>query len=120
MSRASGHVLGAVTLRQFKITAPELATMGVSRMSNQIDIGVEQGLIGLDVDQKYITYIAQGKRLRYSDPEEKIRANAYLSLVLEYGYAPEQIDIEFTVPHRVPNIYTDIVVFAEKTRKATT
>jgi len=30
--------------------------------------------------------------------------------VLDYGYSPEQIGIEFTVPHRVPNIYADIVV----------
>ena len=86
-------------------------------MSNLMDIGVEKGLISLDADQKNIVYTAQGKRLRCTDPEEKVRANAYLSLVLYYGYSPEQISIEFTVPHRVPNIYADIVVFAEKTRK---
>jgi len=37
--------------------------------------------------------------------------------VLEYGYAPEQIDIEVTVEHRAPNIYTDIVVYANKSLK---
>jgi len=37
--------------------------------------------------------------------------------VLEYGYTAEQIDIEVTVPHRIPNIYADIVVYADKSLK---
>src|SRR5690606_15979219 len=37
--------------------------------------------------------------------------------VLEYGYAARQIDIEVAVEHRVPNIYADLVVYADQTLK---
>lgn len=86
-------------------------------MNKLIDQGFAKGLIAFDADQRNITYKTQNKRLRFSDPEEKVRANAYLSLVLEYGYTAEQIDIEVAVEHRVPNIYADIVVYADKTLK---
>lgn len=86
-------------------------------MNEFVSQGTAKGLIAFDAEQKNITYKAQNKRLRYSDPEEKVRANAYLSLVLDYGYVPEQIDIEVAVEHRVPNIYADIVVYADKSLK---
>lgn len=86
-------------------------------MENILQLGVTKGLIAFDADQKNITYKVQNKRLRFSDPEEKVRANAYLSLALEYGYAPEQIDIEVAIEHRIPNIYSDIVVYADKSLK---
>jgi len=86
-------------------------------MDNLIEKGIVQGLVTFDADNKNITYKVQNKRLRFSDPEERVRANAYLSLVLEYGYRAEQIDIEVAVEHRVPNIYSDIVVYADKTLK---
>lgn len=65
-------------------------------MNDLVQTGLTQKLISFDVDQKSITYVRQNKRLRFSDPEEKVRANAYLSLVFDYGYCPEQIDIEVT------------------------
>ena len=78
---------------------------------------VASGLLAFDDDQKTVTYVKQNKRLRWSDPEEKVRARSYASLVLEYGYKPDHIDIEVTVEHRVPNIYADIVVYADKALK---
>ncbi len=86
-------------------------------MNELIDKGVAEGLISFDAEQKNINYKIQNKRLRFNDPEEKVRAKAYLSLVLEYGYSPEQIDIEVAVEHRVPNIFSDIVVYADKSLK---
>ncbi len=86
-------------------------------MESQIERGVSKKLIAFDAEQKNITYRAQNKKFRFSDPEEKVRAEAYVSLILDYGYPPEQIDIEFTVPHRVPNIYADLVVFADRSLK---
>ena len=86
-------------------------------MDDLIDKGIAQKLIEFDSDQKNIRYTTQNKRLRYTDPEEKVRAKAYLSLVLEYGYTAGQIDIEVAVEHRVPNIYSDIVVYADNTLK---
>lgn len=86
-------------------------------MESQIERGVNKKLIAFDTEQKNITYRVQNKKFRFSDPEEKVRAEAYVSLVLDYGYPPEQIDIEFAVPHRVPNIYADLVVFADRSLK---
>lgn len=86
-------------------------------MNELIEKGLIKGLISFDAEQKNITYIRQNKRLRFTDPEEKVRANAYLSLVIDYGYNPEQIDIEVSVEHRVPTIFSDIVVYADKSLK---
>lgn len=86
-------------------------------MNELFDQGIQKSLIAFDAEQKNITYKVQNKRLRFNDPEEKVRANAYLSLVLEYGYTAEQIDVEVTVEHRIPNIYADIVVYADKSLK---
>jgi len=86
-------------------------------MNPLIDQGLAKGLIAFDAEQKNIVYKTPNKRLRYTDPEEKVRAAAYLSLVLDYGYSPEQIDIEVAVEHRVPNVFSDIVVYADKTLK---
>ena len=38
-------------------------------------------------------------------------------MVLEYGHTADHIDIEVAVEHRVPNIYADIVVYADKSLK---
>jgi type I restriction enzyme M protein len=86
-------------------------------MELQILRGENNNLIVFDDDQKNITYRNQNKKFRYSNPEEKVRMQAYVSLVLDYGYAPEQIDIEVSVEHRVPNIFADIVVYSDKTLK---
>lgn len=88
-------------------------------MNNKDLIGkaVEKGLLAFDDEQKNVTYVHQNKRLRWSDSEEKVRAQSFASLVLEYGYAARQIDIEVAVEHRVPNIYADIVVYADQSLK---
>lgn len=82
-----------------------------------IDKGIEQGHISFDEDQKYITYVAPGKRYRYADPEEQVRAESFLSLIFEYGYNPERISLEFTVPRRTPSDLADIVVFEDDDKK---
>lgn len=79
--------------------------------------GVTSNLVSFDTDKKNITYRHQNKKFRFSDPEEKVRMLAYASLVLDYGYSPDQIDIEVAIEHRVPNIYSDIVVYADKSLK---
>lgn len=82
-----------------------------------ISKAIATGLLAFDDEQKNVTYVHQNKRLRWSDTEEKVRAQSFASLVLEYGYAARQIDIEVAVEHRVPNIYADIVVYADQTLK---
>lgn len=57
-----------------------------------IEQGIEQGLIRFDEDKKNIYYIHQGdKRRNYNNPEEIVQAEAYLKLILTYGYSPARI-----------------------------
>lgn len=79
--------------------------------------GLDAKLIAIDADQKSVSYRAQNKKYRLSDPEEIVRAGAYVALILDYGYPADQLDIEFPVPHRVPSLTADIVVFKDRARK---
>jgi type I restriction enzyme M protein len=83
-----------------------------------IQRGIDANLISIDSEFKNVAYRAQNKKYRLSDPEEIVRAGAYVSLVLDYGYQAEQLDVEFPVPHRVPSLTADIVVFKDKARKS--
>jgi type I restriction enzyme M protein len=76
-----------------------------------INEGVNKGIIQFDEEGKYITYVAPEKKYRYADPEEKVRAETFCSLVLEYGYSPKRMSLELTVPRRTPSDLADIVIF---------
>ncbi len=52
----------------------------------------EQGYINIEEDR--ILYVHQGKTYNFKDPEEKVRCQAYLELIYEYGYSPQDIDFE--------------------------
>ncbi len=82
-----------------------------------IQRGIESQLISIDSDNKNVSYRAQNKKYRLSDPEEIVRAGAYVSLILDYDYPAEQLGIEYPVPHRVPSLTADIVVFKDKAHK---
>jgi type I restriction enzyme M protein len=84
---------------------------------NIIGKGIELGHVSFEDDDKYIIYQAQGKRYRFSDPEEQVRAETYLSLIIEYGYKPQRISLEFIVPKRTPSDLADIVVFEDDEKK---
>ncbi|NTS66163.1 restriction endonuclease subunit M [Sphingomonas sp. HHU CXW] len=86
------------------------------QVTDLIQRGIEAKLISIDVERKSILYRALNKKYRLSDPEELVRARAYVTLISEYGYPADQIDIEFPVPHRVPSLTADIVVFKDKAR----
>jgi len=77
-----------------------------------IEQGIEQGLIRFDEEKKNIYYIHQeNKRRNYNSPEEIVQAEAYLKLVLTYGYSPERI-IQFksvTMGSSVKEV--DIIVY---------
>lgn len=87
------------------------------RFKNELQRGIKANIVQLDDEEKYVAYVAQNKKFRLSDPEELVRAIAYVSLILDYGYSGDQIAVEFTVPHRIPNIHSDIVVFKDKAKK---
>ncbi|MDK9691000.1 MAG: N-6 DNA methylase [Azospira sp.] len=63
-----------------------------------------------------IRYVAVNHCEKWSDPEEKVRAAYYAELIYRYGYDPECIGVEITVPDRVPYDRADIVVFRDKAR----
>lgn len=63
-----------------------------------------------------IRYVAVNVSEKWSDPEEKVRAAYYAELIYRYGYAPECIGVEVTVPDRTPVDRADLVVFRDKAR----
>jgi type I restriction enzyme M protein len=75
--------------------------------------GIEKGLIAIDNDRKNIKYLQINKSYRFTDPEEEVRAETYLELILSYNYPHEKIDLEITVPRRTPSDLADIVVYAD-------
>ncbi|MGH8225369.1 MAG: restriction endonuclease subunit M [Gammaproteobacteria bacterium] len=65
-----------------------------------------------------IHYLAVGHSERWSDPEEKVRAEYWAELIYRYQYPPERIGIEVTVPDRTPRDSADLVVFNDDERKS--
>ena len=63
-----------------------------------------------------IRYIAVNVAEKWSDPEEKIRADYYAELIYRYGYTAECIGVEVTVPDRTPADRADLVIFRDKER----
>jgi type I restriction enzyme M protein len=82
-----------------------------------IDQGIAKGYIKFDDERKFITYVYPGKKYRYSDPEEKVRAEIFLQIIIEYGYNAKRIELELTVPRRTPSDSADIVIFSDDGKK---
>lgn len=81
---------------------------------------IADGFLRIDTTSKQprVLYTAVNRYERWSDPEEKVRAEFYAELIYRYGYGPEHIGIEITVPDRSPNDFADLVVFKDDARKA--
>src|SRR3990167_7611832 len=60
-----------------------------------------------------IVYVAVNRSERWSEPEEKVRAEFYAELIYRYGYSPDRIGVEITAPDRSPNDFADLVVFRD-------
>lgn len=65
-----------------------------------------------------VRYVAVDRTERWSDPEEKVRAEYYAELIHRYGYSPAKIGVEVTVPDRSPNDFADLVIFRDHARKS--
>jgi type I restriction enzyme M protein len=65
-----------------------------------------------------IHYLAVGHSERWSDPEEKVRAEYWAELIYRYQYPPQRIGVEVTVPDRTPKDSADLVVFQDDERKS--
>jgi len=64
---------------------------------NLIDKGIEKGLIRFDEERNFITYIHQNIKRNFNNPEEKVQAEAFLTLVLIYGYPINRVKNYVTV-----------------------
>ena len=64
-----------------------------------------------------IRYVAVDHSERWSDPEEKVRAELWAELIYKYEYDPELIGFEVNVPRRTPNDYADLVIYSDGAMK---
>lgn len=78
---------------------------------------VERNLISFDEEQKYITYVHQGKKRNFQNPEEKVQAETFCRLGLENGYSAERIEMFSTVKMGVPVKESDLIVYADDERE---
>jgi len=78
-----------------------------------ISQGILKNLISFDDDKKFITYIHQNKKRNFSNPEEKVQAEAFVKLVLQYGYPVERIKQFESVKMGSSEKEADIVVYKD-------
>lgn len=76
-----------------------------------IEKGLNEGLIKFSDDKKYITYVHQNKKRRYTNPEEKVQAETFLKLVLMYDYPVERIQQFVSVKMGSSTREADIIVY---------
>ena len=60
-------------------------------MKDYIQIGIDKGLISFNEDRSRILYVYQKKERNYNNPEEKVQAEAFLKLILDYNYPESHI-----------------------------
>ncbi|MCF8253469.1 MAG: N-6 DNA methylase [Bacteroidia bacterium] len=78
-----------------------------------INTGIEKGLIKFDEEKNFITYIHQGKKRSYNNPEEKVQAETFLTLVLNYGYPVNRIKQFVSVQMGSETKEADIIIYAD-------
>jgi type I restriction enzyme M protein len=110
LGQSRGVCLNATRNKLLESTAMETLT----------DKALEEGHLRLDRSGKTekIIYVAVNRSEKWSDPEEKVRAEFYAEMIYRYGYSPDRIGVEITVPDRSPNDFADLVVFKDDARKA--
>ena len=60
-------------------------------MKDYIQIGIDRGLISLNEERSRITYVYQKKERNFNNPEEKVQAETFLRLILDYHYPESRI-----------------------------
>lgn len=83
-------------------------------MKDYIQLGIEKGLISFNEDKSRITYLFQNKERNYNNPEEKVQAETFLKLILDYNYPVSRIRqfVPVTMGREVKE--ADIVVYADE------
>lgn len=80
-------------------------------MEDILALGIKKGLISFDEDRNKITYVHQNKPRNFNTPEERVQAEAFLKLVLQYQYKPERIRQFVQVKMGSDSKEADIVVY---------
>lgn len=78
-------------------------------------LGMARGYFAVKGDR--ITYEPSGKSYNLGDPEERVRASAYVELVEKYKYVPTSIEPEVYPPRREPKLPADLVVYEKDSSK---
>ena len=80
-------------------------------MKDYIKIGIEKELISFNEDMSRITYVFQNKERNYNNPEEKVQAETFLRLILDYHYPVNRIKqfVPVTMGREVKE--ADIVIY---------
>src|SRR3972149_9095778 len=79
-----------------------------------IERGKQEGLIALtDDDARIIYHCLKDYSTSFKNPEEIVRASYFVELILDYQYPKNQINIEVTVPRRIPEDRADIVIYED-------
>lgn len=78
-----------------------------------IEKGITKGLIKFDQDKNFITYIHQNKKRNFNNPEEKVQAETFLTLILVYLYPVERVKQYVTVTMGRDKKEADIIVYSD-------
>lgn len=78
-----------------------------------IKTGIEKGYISFNEDKSYIIYVNQNKKRNFNNPEEKVQAEAFLSLILNYDYPVLRIKNYVPVQMGVETKEADIIVYSD-------
>ncbi len=82
-------------------------------MDNLIEIGLQKELIKFSDDKGFITYVHQNKKRSFNNPEEKVQAETFLTLVLIYGYSVNRIKQFVPVKMGSDTKEADIIVYSD-------
>ena len=84
--------------------------MATTKNKNQLDVGAVTAALKVIPDGKVVDFITG--RLFADTPEEYVRQNVEMSLVLEYSYPREQIEVEFRIKVGSGTKRVDLAIFA--------
>ena len=80
---------------------------------NLIEQGRFHNLITISEDNKQITYCNFHRPRNYNNPEEKVQAETFIKLVLQYGYNSDSIKMYETVTMGSEKKEADIIVYSD-------
>ena len=83
-------------------------------MKDYIQLGLDKGLISFNEDRSRITYTYQKKERNYNNPEEKVQADTFLRLILDYNYPESRIRQFVPVTMGSDTKEADIIVYNDE------